>query len=618
MANNGKRNSEDATAFPILTEEVNFPNEAGRSGLTAGTAPLSQKVDLTLREILGWRPRNNDPRGFLASLNQAFEVKDVEGHTEWKWRPRTYAAEADLGAITGAQASLYSRARAALDQSLPLLDGLVPLRADFDPQDIEAARSIVNSSLTELVYELGIEGGPRLARVDGYFLDLLGPIADPTGASVLTDPEQVGGQLAALRDGFGLIGAQVNTVDEEQNLTNFFILVDTVNSLWLTWRSQRDAFDHRKDGRSFLGTQLVLLSRNLAVVAESVEETYFAMDSVFLGPAERQITRLELQTGEVVFLGELLDWVYRFATEEGPRLLREGGKDGVIQAFRPTVARLTRLVSGALDVSRGGASDQTRGFHTARVQRALEELKTNLEATQINAGEISRFPGPEITLVHRMPFDATHTLLTVNGRNFRQGATLRLASLVKPDGTTDPLVFELAQSNVTFVSSSELKAILEDAAILTFFASHRKNDGSLNLTVIVVNPDGQAAGTQGLSISGQVQAVIQSQPVIEQIQPNIVSVQEPEKLENFELIITGKNFQKGATLALKINSDVVGPRSIHVKPPNTINAIFGLEHKAAEMARAKFIAVVVTNPDGGEVESTSAQGLTVQGKAPKQ
>src|SRR5262245_50000307 len=104
-----KKNSEDLTTFPILTEEVTLPADPGRSGMTAGTAPLSQKVDLTLREILGWRPRNNDPRGFLASLGQAFEIKHVEGHTEWMWRPRTYAAEADLGAITGAQASIYSR-----------------------------------------------------------------------------------------------------------------------------------------------------------------------------------------------------------------------------------------------------------------------------------------------------------------------------------------------------------------------------------------------------------------------------------------------------------------------------------------------------------------------------
>ena len=237
-------------------------------------------MDLTLREILRLRPRDNDPRSFLASLGQAFEIKRVEGHTEWMWRPRTYAAEADLGAITGAQASIYWRARAALDQSLPLLDGLEPLRSDFDMEDIEAVRSIVRSGLTELVYELGIEGGPRLARVNGYFSDLLGaeftqlPGGSQQNPKILDNPEDVGGQLGSVRDVFGLLGAQVNTVDEEQNLTNFLILVDLVNSLWLTWRSQQKAFDHSAGGRSFLGTQLVLLSRNLSVVAESVDELY--------------------------------------------------------------------------------------------------------------------------------------------------------------------------------------------------------------------------------------------------------------------------------------------------------------------------------------------------------
>ena len=76
------------------------------------------------------------------------------------------------------------------------------------------------------------------------------------------------------------------------------------------------------------------------------------MNSVFLGPAERQVTKLEFAgtdfqgnpiEGQTVFVGELLDWVQRFAAEEGPRLLREGGKEGVIQAFQPTIARLINL-----------------------------------------------------------------------------------------------------------------------------------------------------------------------------------------------------------------------------------------------------------------------------------
>ena len=56
-----------------------------------------------------------DPKGFLGALNQSFTVTEVEGHIESKWTPRTYAVQTDLaGGITGAQASLYSRAKDAL------------------------------------------------------------------------------------------------------------------------------------------------------------------------------------------------------------------------------------------------------------------------------------------------------------------------------------------------------------------------------------------------------------------------------------------------------------------------------------------------------------------------
>src|SRR5262249_16055854 len=188
---------------------------------------------------------------------------------------------AEMGAVTGAQASIYSRARAMLDQSLPLLNGISPLRPDFDLEDSEAIRAIVRSSLTELVGELGREGGPRISRVDEPFdLLLLGE------HSSLRDTENVAGQLGLLRDRFGMRRQFVNTIGEEQNLTNFLILVDNSNSLRQTWISQRHFFD-LKGTDVFLGTQMVLLSRALAVVAESVEEAYFAMDSVFLGQAER-------------------------------------------------------------------------------------------------------------------------------------------------------------------------------------------------------------------------------------------------------------------------------------------------------------------------------------------
>ncbi len=496
MPDNLEKLANDALSFPVLTKEATFDRSVGQSGMSA--APLSQKVNAALREILGWRPRANDARGFQASLNQAFEITEIEGQTKLTWRQRTFAADADLGAITGAQASIYSRARAALDHSIPVLDGLIPLRADHDLEDIEAAQSMVRSSFTELVYELGLEGGPRLARVDGYFQDLLGteftqlPTASVPSPKLLEDPQLVGGQLALLRDEFGLASDQVNTIEEEQNLTNFFILVDSINSLWLTWRTQRNFFSNNQKGKAFLGTQFVRLSRNLAVLVESVEEIYFAMDSVFLGPAERQITKITFNGGEVVFVGESLDWVQRFAAEEGPRLLREAGKDGVLNAFIPTLNRLLHLVSGMLEVSRKNSSNPTAGFHTPRVRRALEELEINLKTTQENAKLITRQPAPEIRLVTMDSTEHNSLMLIINGRNFQDGATVHLGFYQDSDEETNKT---LASVNTVVVNSTEIKAFFNwNETIMNKFPKAANNE-ALNLTVIVINPepDGQTA-----------------------------------------------------------------------------------------------------------------------------
>lgn len=368
--------------YPLLAETAMAP-----SWPTGGTAPAlpdpGRIVQSTLNEVLGWksRPYKVDGRGFVAALNQAFTVKEVQGHTEFAWIPRSYAVVQDMGALTGAQASIYNRARVALDQALPLLDGLYPLRPDADEQDVEAIRAIVRTGFTELVGELSLEGGPRVPRVDALFESLLG-----TNGTV--DPEQVQGQLGELADRFGLVRSRVNTIEEEQNLTNFLIAVDYVIALRQSWEVQRPFFNRGSGAQPYFGTQLVLVSRALAVVSESVQEACLAMDSVFLGPAERQVVKLTYPNQPPLYVAELLSWVDDAATDEGPRLIQEGGKQGVV-AFQPTLTRLARLVRGAL-VPPQNPNALPAGYSTARVQRALQELADHLEEAAQLAGQLSR------------------------------------------------------------------------------------------------------------------------------------------------------------------------------------------------------------------------------------
>ncbi len=377
----------DLSAYPVLTTEVSATASPQPVG-GAGGAPLGQVVEGALREVLAWRPRASDPKGFVAALNQSFTCSEAEGRSVCTWTPRSYAVQVDLGAVTGAQASIYMRAKAALDQSLPLLEGLYPLRPDADEQDIEANRAIINSNEVELVNELGVQGGPRAARVDALFDSLLGGNdATPSTIDELVPDSQFG----QMRDLFGFTPAFVNTVDEEQNLTNFIILVDHASALRRSWVAQRDFFTGRGGAEPFFGTQMILLSRSLAVVVEAVEETSFVMDSVFLDSAERQTLELTYANEHPIFLGELLRWAYDFASTEAPRLIQEGGKSGVI-AVTPTLERLERLVRGAM-LRPDGEQDPAAfpaGYRTARVQRSLQELSSHLAEALELASEIRR------------------------------------------------------------------------------------------------------------------------------------------------------------------------------------------------------------------------------------
>ena len=143
----------DLAAYPVLTEEVSTtgaPAPVAGGGGTAGAGD-GQIVDQAMRDVLGWRP-GGDLSGFQAALTGAFQLREVEGHTAWTWQQRGYAVQADMGALTGAQASIYARAKSALDQLLPLLAGLTSLNpALFPDQDREAIRTVVTTELQELV-----------------------------------------------------------------------------------------------------------------------------------------------------------------------------------------------------------------------------------------------------------------------------------------------------------------------------------------------------------------------------------------------------------------------------------------------------------------------------------
>ena len=216
----------------------------------------------------------------------------------------------------------------------------------------------------------------------------------------------------------------VTTVDDEQNLTNYLILVDYLIGLNTSWVDYDRHFFVRtilgETKHPFFGTQLVLMSRALEVVAQGVQDAYYTMDSVFMGDAERQTSQLifarnalkklgmppeveilESRKGTKklvhfpddtsgLFVAELLDWVYRAASEELPGLLQDAGKDG-LKSFEAATDQLRGFVHLAIGQHAPGMPP---GYFTPRVIRALQLLADGLDEAYFLAKEIpsAEFP----------------------------------------------------------------------------------------------------------------------------------------------------------------------------------------------------------------------------------
>jgi len=500
------RTVEDAIAYPVLTEEIGYrpsPVSGAAGALPApsgGGGSLGQMAAKAVSDVLGWKVNATDPKGFVGALTQSFTLSDVEGHVESKWTPRTYAVQTDLaGGITGAQASLYTRAKDALDKSLPLLDGLYPLDPEADLEDVKALREMARSQMNEIVKELGSLGGPSVLRVNTYFQILLGadPIVFTPPSKVQADPDLIAGTLGSLRDTFGIYfegNPFSNSVDDEEDITNFRIISDYMTSLLQSWIANGRFFVLSTGGEAFFGTQLVLISRQLSVIVETVNEVRFALDSVFIGPSERQTLQLEFADPRLptMFLEDVLREVEGFAADEAPRLLRDGGRLAVNNNILPVAESLQNLVEGAHDPT--NISVLPDGFRTARVRNSLDDLNDQLETLITLAEQVGRdLPPPErvsaaavsVTSVSpgTVPAAANNApgataTVFIGGTGFQAGA--------RPSFTSSSAgAPAITVTNTFFASSSLLIAIVTvDAAAVAALGAK----ASLPYDITVANP----------------------------------------------------------------------------------------------------------------------------------
>jgi len=382
------------TAYPLVTRPAPSSSDPGQ---------LAQQA---ISDMLGWKWRDGDTKAFEAALTGSFELTRVQGHTEAAWTPRGYAIQADLGAVTGGQASLAARARSAVKDALALLDSLRPLRTTSDPENAAGLRSLVRYELEQIRKELE---SPliRVPRVDQLFVLLLGPttvtaaVAGPATGPV---PDRVGGHLGQVRDELGLTRGQVNTIDEERVQTSFITLADWVVSLYRGWLDARDRIDPYAQASGvppFFGPAVAALSQLLSAVAVQVDEVTSALASVGVQQEELEVLRVPDPDGGSMALGGLLRWVSEFATLEGRQLIESAGKEGVGTAFVQVATRLERFVA-ALPRPGGDTSDVPGnyraslppGFFSFRVQRAIDELDDHLQEVIRIAAPIGPEPDP--------------------------------------------------------------------------------------------------------------------------------------------------------------------------------------------------------------------------------
>jgi hypothetical protein len=379
------RDAEDLFTYPQLTEEYRpspMGPQGGAGGGVSGGGSLGQVALQAVSDVLGWRPSADPkPKEFLGALTQSFNLTEVRGQVKSTWVQRSYAVQTDLGGrISGAQASLYTRAKDALDQSLSLLDGLYPLDPDADPEYVKALREMARSQMVEIVKEFGTVGLPSILRIDTYFHILLGEHPS-THQPVQFDPDKIAGTLGELRDTYGIYfrgNTFNNSVADEEDITNFRVISDYMTSLRQSWIANRDFFIVSPGRIAFFGTQLVLIGRQFGSVADTVNEVRFALDSVFIGRNERQSLLLKFRDHllPAMFLEDMLVEIESFVTDEGPRLLRDGGKISVKNNILPVVRSYLHLVRQAHDPE--NKYKVPDGFRTARVRRTLDDLQDQL------------------------------------------------------------------------------------------------------------------------------------------------------------------------------------------------------------------------------------------------
>lgn len=259
--------------------------------------------------------------------------------------------------VTGGKESIRELVLAVANESLAILDDLQPVvrrtgASQADRDVVERLRALIRSQLTELTGEMSVASGPRTLRVEQIFTSLLD-------------------QLASLQD---LLG-------DEEHHGDFPALAGHVASLYRSWNNMQQILD----------LQMSIVTKQLGLVLEAVEEVRFAMNSGSAGPAERQIAMVrfdvpgfgpEVREQPPMSVENLLTWVHTFASEGGPRAMAEDRGFALKTRVAPAALELAELLRAAVDDANPAGIPAS--LLTPQADRAIHVVASRLDEVAWN------------------------------------------------------------------------------------------------------------------------------------------------------------------------------------------------------------------------------------------
>jgi hypothetical protein len=249
--------------------------------------------------------------------------------------------------IGGGQASICARVAGAAKEAIAHLAALRPMGADPDFKAIEELKSWIRGEFMELVGELSFSDGPSVLRVEEVF-------------SMLLD------QMGTLQD----------LMEDEEGVTSFPALADQMAALYRSWNNMQQLFE----------TQIGIVSKQLSLVTEAIENVRLTMDAASVGPEARRVMVLSFETAGLDYpstpMDALLAAIQSFASDIAPRAISAGGGFALHNRVAPTAVEWCDLVRACLNEENSGGN--RADIFTPQVTRSLSVLAGRLDEVAWN------------------------------------------------------------------------------------------------------------------------------------------------------------------------------------------------------------------------------------------